>query len=202
MYAQSIVTLDTAGVSRPELSSWCASRDERPEQSTTRSALRSMTLDHHPGHPAAGHGDPVDEHPVLQPDGRQGRDMSPDHVLQQRPGHAEKSAAPDSLRPVAPALKDPGAGSVGRRPPARSSSSSMPGNHPTSRPSPALSSRWMWRPCATCPRGADRVGQSLPFEHDDLVDNVGQGPSGQQARDAGTHDDDRGHDPSVAHRTA
>jgi len=30
----------------------------------------------------------------------------------------------------------------------------MPGNHPTSRSSPALSSRWMWRPCATCPRGA------------------------------------------------
>ena len=114
VYAQSIVTLDTAGASRPELSSWCASRDARPEQSTTRSALRSIPSTTTPVTRPPDTATRSTSTPSSKPDGRQGRDMSPDHLLQQRPGHAEKSPAPHTLSPVTPALKDPGAGPVGR----------------------------------------------------------------------------------------
>ena len=164
-------------------------RAPRTVDDEVRAALGSLY--DHPGHPSTGHGDPVDDHPVLQPDGRQRRDVSPDHVLQQRPGHAEKSAAPVSLRPVASALKDPGTSSVGRGSTPQLELLLDAGEPPDEPVQPRAEQQVDVAALRDVPARRDRVGESLPFEHDDLVDNVGQDPSGQKARDAGTHDDDR-----------
>ena len=83
-----------------------------------------------------------------------------------------------------------------RTAPSDSSSSSMPGNQPTSRSRPADSKEVQVTPLGHVPPRHGGVVEPLPLQHDDVVDVVGQRSRGQQPRDAGP-DDDRGRHPAI-----
>ena len=87
-------TRETGGASMPDASSWWAIREDRPEQSTTRSA-RSTSPSTTTPVTRPRHGlDPVDQDAVAQGHAGQGRDPAPHHLLEQRPGQAEHRPAP------------------------------------------------------------------------------------------------------------
>ena len=157
------------------------------------------SVDQNPGHPPVGHLEPVDDDAVLEPDVVQQRDPATNHLLQQGPGHAEDGSPPVALRAVAAGLVDPGAGAVD---PDRAQPLELivdPGEPVDQQVQAGLQQQMQVLSLghATPRRGG--VGEPLPLHDDDLVDEVGQYPRGQEPRDARTDDDGGRHPASLTY---
>ena len=158
-----------------------------------------LAADDDPGHPPACEVDPVDDDAVLQRHVVQCPDPAPQHLLQQRPGHAQCGSTPVALRAVPPGLVDPGAAAVD---PDRTLLLELvvdPGEPGDQQVQARGEQQMQVSPLGHVPPWGRGIGEPLPLQDDHVVDEVGQDPRGQEPRDART-DDDRGrHLESLAH---
>ena len=171
-------------------------REDRPEQSTTRSAEVHDALDHDAGHPAGACLDPVDDDAVRRVTLASAATRRRTHLLEQGPGQAEDRPPPVALGAVPAGLVHPRAGAVDPDRAQRLELVVDAGEPADQQVEAGGQQQVQVTPLRHVAPRHGGVVEPLPLEHDDVVDVVGQRPRGQQARDA-RPDDDRGRHPAI-----